>query len=83
MQARVAIVNEILARLGDIPQSQFAARCGINRGNLHVLLSGKKWNAVIAVQCLLALDGLPLEHERPKPPQKRQVKREELQEAAP
>lgn len=62
IQARAAIINEIIARLGDATPSQFAAATGINRGNLYALLRGK-WNAVIAVQCLLALDGMPAEPE--------------------
>jgi len=72
IQARAAIINEIIARLGDCTPSQFAAATGINRGNLYALLRGK-WNAVIAVQCLLASDGMPADVEPPTP--KRELKK--------
>jgi len=74
LSARAAIINEIIARLGDVTPSQFAAVTGINRGNLYAMLSKGRWNAVVAVQSLLALDGIPSEtpilpRPRERPPQ--------------
>jgi len=60
VNARAAIINEIIARLGDVSPGQFALVTGLTRSNFYALLKGK-WNAVIAAQALLALDGTPSE----------------------